>query len=66
MANIFIDVTFLLEQLLKLGVFILKVVHFQFKALHLGLIAFLLLPLVVLQNSANKDENISNKDVSLG
>lgn len=56
MANIFIDIAFLLEQVLKLAALILKVVHFQFQALYLGFIAFLLLPLVVLQNPVKKCE----------
>lgn len=56
-ANILIDITFLLEQVLQLAVLILEVVHFQFQALHLGLIAFLLLPLVVFQYSAIKRSN---------
>lgn len=54
LANEFIDITFLLEQVLQLAVLILKMVHFQFQALHLALMAFPLLPLVVFQNSASK------------
>lgn len=51
LANLLVDVTFLLEQLLQLAVLILKVVHFQFEALHLCLVVLLLLPLVVFQYS---------------
>lgn len=60
LANILIDITFLLEQVLQLAVLILKVVHFQFQTLYFGLIAFLLLPLVVFQYSADKGGKVSN------
>ena len=61
LANVLIDVTFLLEQVLQLAVLILKVVHFQLQALKLGLIALLLLVLVGFQYSAIEGGTTSNR-----
>lgn len=61
LANELIDITFLLEQVLQLAVLILKMVHFQFQALHLALMTFPLLPLVVFQYSASKGGNMVSR-----
>jgi len=57
LADVFVDVALLVEQLLQLVVLVLEVRHFQRQSVRLVFIVFILLPPLVLQNSAVNELN---------